>query len=367
MKKFFIEDKSPLKQKIYFNKNKKKYISFPYISFLFISFLLILNFYYSIKIFLYLRNRDIKFLKSEKELDKNTYKYQKEEGKEQGNKNKKINKIKKSINFNDIENTDLNIFKLIENKIKDIVELTLEEQKFFHGLIRKIKPKKIVEIGVSRGGSSVLILNAIKDIKHARLFSIDKLNYCYKNKKKKPGYVVEEKFPELMNKWTRYIGTLTSQVIENIGNDIDLVFIDTMHTTPGEMLDWLMVLPFLKNEAIVVFHDIYILYNSKKLINTKTITSNNQLICYIRGELILPLYGNKTFNRNIGALKLAPEQKNYYYQYFLALAIQWEYMPSKNDIQFMRDFFMKNYGQKYIDIFDEALEKNKIYLDSIKK
>ena len=115
---FLIEDKSPLNQKINFNKNKKKYFSFPYISFLFISSLLILNLYYSIKLFICLRNRDFKFLKSEKELDKRNYKYQKEEGKEQDNKNIKINNIKKFINFNDIENIDLNIFKLIENKIK---------------------------------------------------------------------------------------------------------------------------------------------------------------------------------------------------------------------------------------------------------
>jgi predicted O-methyltransferase YrrM len=276
-------------------------------------------------------------------------------------------------NSNLLKNKIKNIYEIdslimvIENKIKDIIELTLEEQKFFHGLIRKIKPKKIVEIGVSSGGSAVLILNAIKDIENARLFSIDKLNYCYRNKTKKPGYLVEEQFPELMNKWTLYIGTLTSQVIETIGNDIDFAFIDTMHITPGEMLDWLMVLPFLKEEAIVVFHDTYVLYNSQLYINTKTITSNNQLFCYVRGELILPQYGNKIFNRNIGALKLAPEQKYYYYQYFLALAIQWEYMPSISDIQFMRDFFMKYYGQKYVDIFDEALEKNKIYLDNYKK
>ena len=82
-----------------------------------------------------------------------------------------------------------------------------------------------------------------------------------------------------MNKWTLYIGRLTSQVIETIGNDIDLAFTDTVHVTPGEMLDWLMVLPFLKDEAILVFHDIFILYNSKKLNHTKKITSNNQLIC----------------------------------------------------------------------------------------
>ena len=79
---------------------------------------------------------------------------------------------------------------------------------------------------------------------------------------------------------------------------------------------------FFKNEAVVVFHDAFFLYHSRKITKKKRHTSNNQLLCYIRGELILPHYGDSVFFRNIGALKLAPEQKNYYYQYFLALGIQ---------------------------------------------
>jgi len=78
-----------------------------------------------------------------------------------------------------------------------------------------------------------LILNSIKDIEYARLFSIDKLYYGYKNNIKKPGYFVKEKFLELIDKWTLYIGKLTSEVIETIGNDINLDFIDTMHITSG--------------------------------------------------------------------------------------------------------------------------------------
>ena len=190
--------------------------------------------------------------------------------------------------------------------------MTIEEQKFLHGLIRTIKPKKIVEIGVARGGSSVLILNAIKDIKDAKLYSIDKSIYCYLQRNKKSGYFVQEKFPELMKKWTLYTGGITSEFIETIGDNIDLVFIDTMHVTPGEMLDWLMVLPFLKNGATVIFHDIFSLYSHRKITKKKKHTSNNQLLCYIRGELILPHYGDKVFFRNIGGLKLAPEQKKYY-------------------------------------------------------
>ena len=191
--------------------------------------------------------------------------------------------------------TDLNIFSLIESGIKNHIELKIDEQKFFHGLLRTIKPKKIVEIGVSAGGSAVLILNAIKDIEGAKLFSIDKSTYWFRDRNKKTGYLVHEKFPELMNKWTLYTGGLTAEFIETIGHGIDLVFIDTYHITPGEMLDWLMVLPFLKNEAIVIFHDAFFLYVHKKVYPRKINTSNNQLLCYIRGDLILSHYGDILF------------------------------------------------------------------------
>ena len=252
---------------------------------------------------------------------------------------------------------------IIENEIKNYIEFVLDEQKFFHGLLRTIKPKKIVEIGVSCGGSAVLILNAIKDIEGAKLFSIDKSINWYRDGNKKTGYLVQEKFPELMNKWSLYTGGLTAEFIETIGDGIDLAFIDTVHITPGEMLDWLMVLPFLKNGAIVVFHDAFVLYNGNQVLREKRHTPNNQLMCYIRGDLILPHYGNSVFERNIGALKLSSEQKQYYYQYFLALGIQWEYMPNEKELKIMRDFFMKYYGEKYVEVYDDAVKKNKIYLN----
>lgn len=264
-----------------------------------------------------------------------------------------------------LETYDLKVLDRIENKIKDYIELTPDEMKFFNGILRKIKPKKIVEIGVSRGGSSALILNAIKDIKGAKLYSIDKNKMCYKNKTKKTGFLVSEQFPELMKNWKIFVGGITAEFIESIGDGIDLVFIDTVHFTPGEMLDWLMVLPFLKREAIVVLHDTFFLYWNKKVTRIKRHTSNNQIITYVRGDLILPSYGDKAFFRNIGGLKLSPKQQNYYYQYFLALGIQWEYMPSEKDLAIMRKFFMKYYGQKCVEVFDDAVEKNKIYLNKI--
>ena len=156
-----------------------------------------------------------------------------------------------------LEQKDLTIFQSIESNISQFIEQTIDEQKFFFGLLRKIMPKKIVEIGVAHGGSSALILTAIKDIDGAKLYSLDKSKTCYRNRNKSTGYIVHERFPELMNKWTLFLGGITAEFIETISDGIDLVFIDTMHITPGEMLDFLMVLPFLKNEAIIVLHDAF--------------------------------------------------------------------------------------------------------------
>ena len=51
-----------------------------------------------------------------------------------------------------------------------------------------------------------------------------------------------------MNKWTLYTGGITSNFIEKIGGDIDFVFLDTVHYAPGEWLDILQILPFLKKK-----------------------------------------------------------------------------------------------------------------------
>ena len=165
--------------------------------------------------------------------------------------------------------------------------MSIEQQKFLHGLIRKFKPKNIVEIGVSAGGSSALILNAIQDIPNSKLFSFDRNNKWYLNTNKKVGWLIEKSFPELMDKWTLYTGVNTVEYLETIENKIDFAFIDTVHYTPGEMLNWLEILPFLKEEAIVVFHDTFVMFSGNYRNKNISNFSNNQLLCYIRGKIIL--------------------------------------------------------------------------------
>ena len=258
-----------------------------------------------------------------------------------------------------LEEIDTDILNSIQDRLGNVIEIKPDEQKFFHGLLRKYKPKKIVEIGVSGGGSSALILNAIKDIPNAKLYSIDRYHGWFFNHTKPKGWLVNEKFPEFLDKWTLYIGKDAAEVMETIGNNIDLAFIDTVHLTPGEMLNWLEVLPFLKEEAIVVFHDAFLMFTEGRPMNSKGNYSNNQLLCYIRGTLILPSYGDEIFSRNIGAIKLDKNQKKYYKHYFLALGNLWEGFPEEKDIEILREYFKKYYNEKLVEIFDDAVKKNR--------
>jgi predicted O-methyltransferase YrrM len=145
---------------------------------------------------------------------------------------------------------------LISEKMKKNAgwRLKLEEAAFINGLIRKHKPKNILEIGVARGGSAVLILNAIKDIPDSRLVSIDLFsNY---NISEKIGHLVNEKFPELMDKWKLYTGDMPHKFLSNLNLKFDCFFLDTAHITPGEFFNFIEALPFLNDNSIVILHDI---------------------------------------------------------------------------------------------------------------
>ena len=48
---------------------------------------------------------------------------------------------------------------------------------------------------------------------------------------------------------------INPDVIDEIGSDIDFLILDTLHIVPGEILDFLVCLPYLTKDAIVVLHD----------------------------------------------------------------------------------------------------------------
>ena len=96
-----------------------------------------------------------------------------------------------------IEEIDTNILSPIQNKLMHFIELSPEDQRFLNGIIWKFRPNKIVEIGVSAGGTAALILNAIKSLPSSKLYSIDRNTYYYKNKVKKNWMVSTRKIQRI--------------------------------------------------------------------------------------------------------------------------------------------------------------------------
>lgn len=236
---------------------------------------------------------------------------------------------------------------------------------FLNGIIRKIRPKKCLEIGVSAGGSSILILNAIKDIKNSILISLDLNKYYYRNRSLDTGYRVKKYFPELIknNNWKLFTGALPHIFLDKINMKYDFLYLDTVHSMPGEVLNIIEALPFLEENCTIVLHDIIFHFKAMK----------NRLKCHPSNiYLFTTLQGFKLYIKenlaNMGAIILFPNQKDFYINYFYLLLSPWNYLPDENQIQQLKVFIKKYYKEEiYLYIFNEACILNKIYINENKQ
>ncbi len=256
-----------------------------------------------------------------------------------------------------------------------------------------MKPKKILEVGVSSGGSAALILNAIKDIDGAHLYSVDYCENAYRYPDKQSGFLVDEKFPELKNKWTIYRGGDVSKFIEEIGGDIDLVLIDTMHIHPWESLNFLCVLPFMKrnNNSWVILHDIAAHFFAANFLACRYLWSHA-----VSDEKLSPApetEDNSNYKRkygrniphfaNIGAFKITDDTFKYIGNVFEALLNPWISLPVDTvpesqihklpcviwpeDLNSIKKILAKYYPE-YITFFDHVLDFQKImYANSLNR
>lgn len=258
--------------------------------------------------------------------------------------------------INDILDLDIQEGK---NEHETISEMTYLERCFLNGIIRQTKPKKILELGVSAGGSSAIILNAIKDFDDTKLYSVDYSKKWYRDNSKDTGFIIDEKFSNLKNKWKLYAGGTAAKYMEEIGGEIDLCLIDTAHSNPGEFLDFLIVLPYLKKNAILILHDVALHKPYKWCI------TNGILFSCLRGKKFSFNEGFWNKFANIGAVILDENIMDNILDYFYLLTLPWEYSPSDYDIWECQKLFSKNYKEELTDIFMNIMLSNKqIFLET---
>lgn len=132
------------------------------------------------------------------------------------------------MDLKDVERFEINILDEINdilnlkvlnniNATRFVSEMSYLDRSFLNGIIRKVRPRKILELGVSAGGSSSIILNAIKDIEYSTLYSIDYNTNYYVDATKKTGFIVDERFASLKNKWHLYTEGIAAKFLDEVG------------------------------------------------------------------------------------------------------------------------------------------------------
>ena len=264
------------------------------------------------------------------------------------------------------------VLKEIE-KIPNEPEMSSFESAFLCGLLRKYKPKKILEVGIAAGGTSAIILKCldILNISGAHLISVDLNQYFYRNKTKKSGFLADQ--VKIINniQHTKILGKYLPEVIESIGGDIDFFILDTVHSSPGELLDFPVALPYLSENCIFCIHDI-----AYHLRGERSYDFSNQLLynSIVADNIIsYGISNDNTFFPNIGAARLNADTRKYFNSYFNTFSLPWKYMPKDDEITIYKNFYKKYYKDAcfIFDLCCEAQQKslsarNAIHIDDRK-
>ena len=159
-------------------------------------------------------------------------------------------------------------------------------------LIEKYKPKRILEIGVSTGGSTSVYLNCIKELGiNCELVSVDSETIAF-YKKGKP--VIGTEVYELkdyldLKDFKLMTGKFLPEVSDSIGL-FDMVIMDTVHFVPGEVLDLLCLKNNVHKGTILVLDDINIESRYPDLYkeNLNSSSSNSMILSSVNGTLLFP-------------------------------------------------------------------------------
>jgi hypothetical protein len=179
-------------------------------------------------------------------------------------------------------------------------------------------------------------------------------------------------FPELTNsnKWQLYTGEQPHKFLDKLNLKFDFLFLDTVHYTPGELINIIEAVPFLEENAIIILHDTLLhlptvndYYNPREI---KFHPSQIFLMTALPGYKVVIEDENKEVE-NIGAVFLNSNNENDYLNYFLLLLTPWEYMPSKNHIRELKVFISKYYKKRiFLSLFNRAVKENNIYINNFK-
>ena len=207
------------------------------------------------------------------------------------------------------------------------IEMSSFDSRFLCGLVHNHRPQKILEVGIAAGGTTCLLLKSLQLLGlDASLHSVDINHRYYANRDHATGYMVGENFSEPLPHWHLHTGRVVGAYLEEIGAGIDFCILDTAHTLPGELLDFLMVLPYLKDGAVVVIHDIHLHLLYKNL--GRSYATHVLFQSVVAEKILVRDESNLSSLPNIAAIVVDHDTRQHITNVIMALSMPWSYIPN---------------------------------------
>lgn len=233
-----------------------------------------------------------------------------------------------------------------------LIECFDENCMFLAGLLKTYRPKTLLEVGVSAGGSSALMLHVLDKLGlESELVSVDLNEIWFSDHKSATGWAAKKLYPQKKN-WHLHTGKFLPEIIEDLNKEFDFCFLDTAHAIPGEILDFLVVLPFMREKGVIALHDTLLYFFG----NPKGFATRILLASVVGKKITPPRFSEEA--ANLGAFQITPDTYKYVDNVFTALCMPWGYLIDRRQHQIYRDFFLRYYGVEAADWFTRMWEWN---------
>lgn len=234
-------------------------------------------------------------------------------------------------------------------------EMNAFQHAFIAGLVKKYRPNKIVEIGIAAGGTTCFLHECLKRNSYtANIYSVDKFATYYRIPTKKTGYLVNEMavcdgYEYITDFQSILIGKSIPSYLERIGDNIDFLIMDTTHALPGELLDFFVCLPYLKEGAVIVLHDTIC-----NMVNNNGSFATKLLFDVVKAKKIVNFNEDEekyTGFPNIMAFEVTEDTKKNAIDILSSLTCDWKYYLEDDEIEEYSRIICNKYGSRQDDLF----------------
>jgi len=240
-----------------------------------------------------------------------------------------------------------------------MIGMSDEESAFLSGLIRLRSPQKILECGAHNGGTTAVILETL-----SLMSSTSKLHSVDLNKHALSESNIKRHFPQYNDNVIFYRGEDVSYFLTDIGKDIDMVILDAAHFVPGEILNFLTILPYLKEGATIILHDIALSLSENEDDFIKSVGRHNIIACRVLYDTVVAEKITPDFNwgpginyPNIGSFIVNNDTVKYIENVLGSLLLPWRFMPSSKYLKNVLSNIHENYPISYYYFIKKVIHR----------